>query len=41
MVMRYAHLSSDHLMAYADNVSEKGAVTNLLQVVNDETLKSA
>ncbi len=41
MVMRYAHLSSDHLMAYADNVSEKRAVTNLLQVANAETLKSA
>ena len=41
MVLRYAHLSSSHLMAYADNVSEKGAVTNLLQVTNAETLKSA
>ena len=41
MVLRYAHLSNDHLMAYADNVSEKGAVTNLLQVTNAEPLKSA
>ncbi len=33
MVLRYAHLSSDHLQGYAENLSSLPVVTNLLQVV--------